>query len=269
MARSIVLLLTLAVLLPGLVPESRALTPSCLPGGFPATPTPPVVSATGYYLDGAFYVDVWRVPCQDGSGEVALLLRVTPITASPFVCSTNFDFAQGGAHIDGKLLLAGSQTSFCGSLSEATTFSHERVLGPPLDNKAALTLVIDSLTSSKPTTRVEIPAYVVELGIAIVSTGCGPCSAGDLAQLHLHLVNPGAPVTVELKTGIRLPGGTALTLLGAHVEEGLGSGAVDVPLAGIVVPAEAPNGTYVFEAALLDVIFGTTLARHSLSLVKQ
>jgi hypothetical protein len=269
MARSAALLAILAVTVLGLASGASALAPTCLPGGFPETPTPPVVSATGYWLDHQFYVDVWRVPCQDGSGEVALLLRATPITSSPFVCSPNFDFVQNGAAIDGRLLLSGSEAGFCGNLPTATTFSLERVLGPALDNKAAFTLVIDPSTASKPKTLVEIAAFAPELGVTIVSTGCGPCSAGQLAELHLHLVNPGPPVTVELKTGIRLPNGAAITLLGVHVEETLSTGAVDVPLAGIVVPADAANGTYVFEAALLDTIFGTTLARHSLSVVKQ
>jgi hypothetical protein len=267
--RLAVLLVSVAVMLLGGAPRTWALAPTCLPGGFPATPTPPVISVTGYYFDESFYVDVWRVPCQDASGEVAVLLRVTPITPSPWVCSINFDFVQGGEHIDGRLLLPGSDAGFCGDVSEATTFSHERVLGPPLDNKAAFTVVIDPVTASRQPIQLEVPAYASQLGMAVVSTGCGPCSAGQLAQFHLRVENPGPPVTVELKTGIRLPGGAAVTLLGLHVEETLGSGAVDLPLAGIIVPAEVPTGTYTVEAALLDPIFGTTLARHSLNVVKQ
>jgi hypothetical protein len=63
MARSAALLAILAVTVLGLASGASALAPTCLPGGFPETPTPPVVSATGYWLDHQFYVDVlWRKP---------------------------------------------------------------------------------------------------------------------------------------------------------------------------------------------------------------
>src|SRR5262245_5919246 len=59
-----------------------AIPTSCLPGGFPSAPTPPVVgkdiSAGFGTARDRYHIDVWRVSCQDGSGQVALLLRATP-----------------------------------------------------------------------------------------------------------------------------------------------------------------------------------------------
>lgn len=263
--------LVILFLLAATAGPAEAISEACLPGGFPDTPTPPVFAANARFTTSdEFRVDVWRVLCQDGSGEVALLVRVTAITANPFVCSVNFNFVQGGQHIDGRILPGPGLPSFCADLTQATTFSLERVLGPPFDNKAAFTLIIDSSTSLAPDTTLEIPAYVPAAPtITVVSTGCNPCSAGQLAQFQIHVVNAGPPVTVELKTGVRLPGGSAITLLGVHVEDLLDPGDYTIPLAGIVVPADIPDGTYTIEAAILDPIFGVTLSRSSVSVVKQ
>ncbi len=96
-----------------------------------------------------------------------------------------------------------------------------------------------------------------------------PDSGAQTATFHLHVVNPGGALPVELKAGLRLPTGGTFTLLDAHVEDVLAPGEEDIPLASIVVPAEAPNGTYVVEAAILEPTFGATRSRHSLSVVKQ
>jgi len=69
--------------------------------------------------------------------------------------------------------------------------------------------------------------------------------------------------------GLRMPNGGAVTLLDTYMEGDLAPGEKDIPLVSIVVPAGAPNGTYLIEAAILDPIFGETLARHSLSVRKQ
>jgi hypothetical protein len=51
--------------------------------------------------------------------------------------------------------------------------------------------------------------------------------------------------------------------------EVLESGVFDIPLASIVVPGDAPNGTYTIEAAILDPVLGVTLSRHAITVVKQ
>ena len=72
---------------------------------------------------------------------------------------------------------------------------------------------------------------------------------------------------VELKTGARLPDGSAVTILERHEEEMIPSGVTVIPLfAGFVLPAGIPAGTYAIEAALIEPVLGVTLSRSSVPL---
>ncbi|MGH7331393.1 MAG: hypothetical protein ACREKS_01335 [Candidatus Rokuibacteriota bacterium] len=202
--------------------------------------------------------------CQDGSGEVALLLRATPLTTAPFVCSSNFDMIQNGQQISGVIRQTPGGSSFCTDLLVATTFALERISGPAFNNKAAFTLVIDNEgLPEPPDTMLNIPALGPQFGITVVATGCTTCQVGQLAQFHMHVANPGAPITVEVKTAIHIPGGAVATLLGLFVLDTFEPGEFDVPIIGVIVPGDAPKGLYTLEAALLDPITGETLARNS------
>jgi hypothetical protein len=71
----------------------------------------------------------------------------------------------------------------------------------------------------------------------------------------------------SLKTGARLPDGSAPTIPGRYVEEVIGSGATVIPLfAGFVLPPELPAGAYPIEAALFEPRRGVTISRHSVPL---
>jgi len=264
---AIVLLLLLAAL--GVPDDAAAFSATCLPGGFPDAPTPPVFTATtnaGSSSD-AFTVEVWRVACQDTSGQAAVLLRATPIAPLPRVCYFDFEIFQDGQQFE-AILRRSDGTSFCSSLAHAATFFFEKdsFISIPFDTTQAFTLIHSSFSSRG--TILEIPAGE-PLSISIISTGCNPCTAGQTAAFHIHVVNPGPPIAVELKTGIHIPGGAAITLLGIHVGDVLETGEFDIPLVNIVVSGDVPNGTYTVEAAILDPIFGTTLSRHSIGVVKQ
>ena len=145
-----------------LVPDqASAISPTCLPGGFPSTPTPPVVGKdiTWVYPQEtqSFHIDVWRVPCQDGSGQVALLLRVTPITIEVGICFGNFKFIQGGEQI-AVIAFVASGNLLCASFLVPVTASLEAWPGqPPFDNTAAFTLDVNQLSPSFHT-QLEIPA---------------------------------------------------------------------------------------------------------------
>lgn len=77
--------------------------------------------------------------------------------------------------------------------------------------------------------------------------------------------HPGPPILVELKTGARLPDGSAVTLLGRYVEEP--SGVTVIPLfAGVPLPDGFAAGTYAVEAALLELELGAHISRHSVPL---
>jgi len=73
---------------------------------------------------------------------------------------------------------------------------------------------------------------------------------------------------VELKTGARLPDGSAVTILERHEEEMIPTGVTVIPLfADLVLPAGIPAGAYAIEAALLEPTLGVTLSRSSAPLI--
>jgi hypothetical protein len=60
---------------------------------------------------------------------------------------------------------------------------------------------------------------------------------------------------VELKTGARLPDGSAVTILERHEEETIPTGVTVIPLfADLVLPAGIPAGAYAIEAALIEPV---------------
>jgi hypothetical protein len=68
---------------------------------------------------------------------------------------------------------------------------------------------------------------------------------------------------VEVKVGVRLPDGTALSLLGdEHVVVTLPPGFdATFPLADLLVPAGLATGAWHFEGTLLEVALGRTFDR--------
>lgn len=269
--RRIALSLSLVLVLAALT-DAFAISATCLPGGFPTTPGPQAVGRNVTWGLGSsqdeYRIDVWRVACQDGSGA-ALLLRATPITSAPFVCSSNFTLIQGGQQIDAVIRQSPSDFSFRGDLLVATTFALERQSGPAFSPTGAFTLDIDQLATH---TTLEVPAGggAPQLGITVVSTGCNPCRFGQTATFHVHAINPGGTLDVELRAGIRFPNnGPLVPILDLCTETVLPTGEQNIPLTSIVVPGDVPNGTYTIEAAILDPVFGATLSRHSVNVAKQ
>src|ERR1043165_9957741 len=67
---------------------AEALSSSCLPGPFPATPQAPTfgLDLTSVFGDAHAHLDLWRQPCTDGSGEAVALARITPISTNPSLC---------------------------------------------------------------------------------------------------------------------------------------------------------------------------------------
>jgi hypothetical protein len=248
-------------------PDAAAISAGCLPGGFPTTPGSDAVGRFFAWFDEVFRGDVWRVPCADNPNQVALLLRITQQNSSPFICSSSFTLVQAGQQIDPVIQQTPSSGSFCTDLLVPTTFALERRSGPAFDPKGAFTLSHDSDVVR----TLDVPAGggTPMLGITVVSTGCSPCSAGQIATFHMHTVNPGAPLGVEVRAGLRLPNGPSFPLFDLCTVTVVESGEHDIPLLSIIVPGDVPNGTYAIEAAILDPIFGATLSRHSLSAVKQ
>lgn len=69
-------------------------------------------------------LDVWRQACRDGSGDLAVLVRVTPNTPKVFICSLEFSITQNGIDIQGRTTTttsAGTAPQFCGDVTSPTT----------------------------------------------------------------------------------------------------------------------------------------------------
>ena len=249
---------------------ATALPATCLPSPLPATPIPPTFTLEMFFFSDHARGTIWRQACQDGSGQVAVLIRLTAVTANPFVCTVSALIVQGGIQRDGTLATSTSGfPTICGDLFAPTTVVLlSSVAQPDYDETAAFTLIYDGTVA----TSVEIPATAPPPPpaglptVIVVATGCTTCRPGDTLTLQMLITNPGAPMRVELKTGARLPGGAVVSILGRHEEEVVGSGLTVIPLFALVLPAGIPAGAYAIEAALLEPELGVTLSRSSLPL---
>jgi hypothetical protein len=100
--------------------------------------------------------------------------------------------------------------------------------------------------------------------LTLTLTGCTSCNAGDRFAVSGHVTNPGnRAVVVEVKVGVRLPDGTAMSLLGdEHLVVTLPPGFdATFPLADLLVPAGLATGAWHFEGTLLEVALGRTFDR--------
>jgi hypothetical protein len=234
-----------------------------VPDLLPSLPVQPVFSAEG----STFRIDLWRQLCATPSGrdEWAIYARLTPHAISALVCSFA-TLIQDSREIEAVLRMGGG-ASLCGQLLLATTFAVTPLTEQPdFDSARPFTLVYADGASQF--LRVDVPAAGAppprSPSVKIVATGCLTCRAGDRAELRLHFVNPGPDRTVELKFGSRFPDGTTSVLfLGRYVEYTIPSGQSDLIFPSMVLP-DLPTGTYVLEAAILDLDFGTTLSRHGI-----
>ena len=92
--------------------------------------------------------------------------------------------------------------------------------------------------------------------------------SGYTLGFTVRINNPDGPTVVELKTGVRLPDGSVVTILGRYVQKTLGAGVSEIIslFSGFVLPAGIfPAGAYTIEAALLEPDLGVTISRHSVT----
>lgn len=245
--------------LAGPMPAS-ALSVTCLPNPLPSTPAPPVYSMELFLSSEHSHLDLWRQPCQDGSGQTAVLIRVSPVSTGPFLCEVSFKVIQNGTQNSVDL-----RPTFCDDLFVPTTFILAERSSSQFDETGAFTLIY----GGSPVTSMNVPAGSGGPGpfsISLVATGCTTCSAGQTIAYELHINNPGPPMMVELKVGVRLPNGSPVNLMGRYLEETLATGQSTLPLFAGPFPAGVPAGTYSVEAAAVEPELGVTLGRHSVPL---
>jgi hypothetical protein len=101
------------------------------------------------------------------------------------------------------------------------------------------------------------------LNAQLTLTGCSTCRIGDRLTVQAHVTNLGSSaVTVEVKVGMRNPGGTPSSLLGGYVAIPFPAGFDStVTLYDAPIPTGMQAGIWTFEAALLEPELGLTLTR--------
>jgi len=260
MPRLLAALAVLSIVL--FVTPAFAVIQRCLPNPLPA-PTAPVFSRDVQKFSEQMRLDVWRVPCD---GSFALLMKVTPLS-TVFLCESDFSILQGGAPFEFALADA-STPGFCAPLLAPRTFS--LVPKPPsYDVAAPLTILFDTLSGMSRFAALDVAAAVPPPTVTVLALGCTTCHPGDALGFAVRIDNPDGPTVVELKTGVRLPDGSVVTILGRFVQKTLGAGVSETILlfSGFVLPAGIfPAGAYTIEAALLEPDLGVTITRDSVTL---
>jgi hypothetical protein len=120
------------------------ISPTCLPTPLPSSSRPPVFTMQTVRFGEQLHFDVWREPCKDNPAITVPLLRATPLSASPFVCSSLFTVIQAGIQYDIRLSSSSTSSfdSFCGDLFVPTTFLiAQHSFDPQFDDSEAFQLV--------------------------------------------------------------------------------------------------------------------------------
>jgi hypothetical protein len=168
-----------------------------------------------------------------------------------------------------------TEPGYCNGIYIPKTFALqvEPSGGIPFDESRAFTLVgvggRESFQVDRESFRIEVPAAgstpFPPPSLTVQALGCTTCHPGDTLGFQVRLINPGPPMLVELKTGARLPDGSAVTI---QDEEGvLPTGVTVIPLiTGFVLPAGLPPGTYSIEAAIVDPDLDVTISQDSVEL---
>ena len=85
--------------------------PSCFPGAFPVEPGSPT-----YGIDvGSVRFQFWRQPCQDSSGDLIILVRITPLEPPAFICDPAH-LTQGATRWRVSVARTLTSTTFCDQL---------------------------------------------------------------------------------------------------------------------------------------------------------
>lgn len=252
------LLLLLAVALSGTA--AAAPYTGCLPFPLPTTPQPPVFVLPLHFFTEHGSAQLWRQACEDGSGNMALLMRVAPTTPTLFVCSVSFDITQGGVAIDGLVTATPGGNSQCADITTTTTFLLlDRDEPKRFRERAPFSLSHDG----SPPTFVQVPAPTITL----INQGCTVCSPGQVVSVTAHVTNAGPALPSEIKAAVRFPDGSLVGLF--DVDRPLGAGETFdlVMIPGFVMPPGITPGIYVVEAAILEPEAGLLWSRASTRLV--
>jgi hypothetical protein len=242
-----------------------AVSTSCLPFPLPTSPQSPIVTMNIDPLASEHgQAQIWRQACEDGSGDMAVLMRITPTTTpTVFVCSISFTISQGGANLDTLVTNTPNGASQCGDITTATTFLLTQRFDPKTFRERAPFTVSHS---GSPSSFAQVPAPT----ITILTQGCTVCSPGQVIGFRAHVTNAGAARPAEIRAGVRFPDGSIVPLF--EIDRPLGPGETfDLVLIPdfVLPPGVAPPGAYVIEAAILEPALGLLWSRASTRLQVQ
>lgn len=266
MTRSLTAAAALLVILAASHGKIEAAGTGCLPPPLPTTTTPPTFSRDVQSFSDRMHLDVWRLPCP--TGGVIMLMRVTPITSGPFLCSLDFAIIQSASQFAIHLTDQSETFAFCGSLFVARTF-YLSPNGSAYDPQQAFTLLYDTGNGTPRFAPLEIPAAGPQPppppSLVIIATGCTTCHSGQTVGYRIDVTNPGAAFSAELKGGAKLPDGSLIPLVDQRSTIPPGASSVTlVPTQAL--PTPLPTADVTIEAAILEPVFGTTIARTTTTL---
>jgi hypothetical protein len=239
-------------------------SPSCLGASLPNTPLSPTFSfdSKGNSAGDKVHFEAWRQPCIDGSGQSAVLVRMTPLAGDELICSANWAVVQNGIRIEMAPRLNPLGESFCTVVTTPATIIvvvPDSGQSTAFDESAAFTLIHKSISG---TSQVAVPpAGRQPPSIQIIAKGCTACQVGFLAGFSARVTNRGGDVPLTLRGGVRFPDGTVFGWLSDDLLFPAGHEAEFDMFSG-PIPDKIPAGTYVLEAAILESTFGATISRH-------
>lgn len=141
--------------------NAKEFTTGCVSIPLPSTPTGPTYSAVYQRNSETADFVVWRVPCGATRAEAQTLVRISPRTGSPFVCS--FTILQAGIQFDSITFQRSTSLSdsICSDvLVPITAFiPTSTASGVRFDDDAAFTIIYTSSGSNSAGIRLEVPAY--------------------------------------------------------------------------------------------------------------
>ena len=277
-------LLTFAVLVLSCSPAVAVPEPGCLPTPLPSGPgSNPSFSMNVLYGQDQLRVTLWRQQCQN-TGDIVLLMRATPVSVSSLLCASRWYLDQDLSRFEVTFrtiiapLVDGPGPPFCETIAAPVTIivaPSTLAGGAPgtFDATDDFSLLYYGATEDGGryvVYRLEIPYPSPILPppvlptIAVVATGCTTCRSGEVVAYQTNVNNPGPPLRVEYRGGVRMPDGSILPLVNQVTT--IPSGASILAL----LPAQAlptvPAVDLLVEAALLEPSLGVTLSRHNVTL---
>jgi hypothetical protein len=188
---------------------NAVIPPTCLPAPLPSSPRPPVFTMQAAWFGEQLRFDVWREPCKDNSGLIVPLLRATPLSGTPFVCSPLFTVIQAGIQYN-NIRLSNSSTSssssFCADLFVPTTLLIAQYsFDPQFDDTQAFQLIYDSDNIYTLSIAAAPPSRQMTLSLNQTAF-----RTGDTLRVGLGVQNPGLAFIADFYFAVLLPDGVTI-----------------------------------------------------------